>query len=145
MKKLKFPLLFAGVAVLSIMTNCMTSYAQPPQIFAQNFFPIVSDLNLSTEQKNELKQIQENTNSQLKTILNPQQQEKLQGIRTNRQNIREMFAQLNLTQEQRNQVQTIIRSAKEQSFQVLTEEQREQIRQQMNVRQRPTRFRRGNR
>ena len=99
-------------------------------------------LNLTQEQKNQLKQIRENTRSQIESVLTEEQRQKLQAAKQaggqqaggRRGKHRDVWASLNLTQEQKDAIKKIRQSAKEQMKNVLTPQQQAQLEQMMQNR-----------
>ncbi|MEB3180449.1 MAG: P pilus assembly/Cpx signaling pathway, periplasmic inhibitor/zinc-resistance associated protein [Nostocaceae cyanobacterium] len=91
-------------------------------------------LNLTQAQKDQLKQIRENTRSQIDTVLTEEQRQKLQAAKQAGGRRRGVWASLNLTQEQKDQIKAIRQSAKEQMKNVLTAEQQAQLEQMMKNR-----------
>lgn len=102
------------------------------------------DLNLTDEQKAQLKQIREATRSQIDAVLTPEQQAQLAAAKQQRQEgqpgqrvkkARGMWASLNLTADQKTRIQAIRQDAKQQMNAVLTPEQRQQLEQARQQRQ----------
>ncbi|MGQ4649670.1 hypothetical protein [Lyngbya aestuarii] len=136
MKIKLFPLL-AGVAAIAISAAPMIANAQGgPGKF--------SNLNLTSEQQTQLDQIRENADSQIETILSPEQAQQFQNIREQRQQGRRAMKALNLTEEQRNQMREVHQSARKQMEEVLTEEQLQQLRQQREAHRGEHRQEQGN-
>ena len=97
------------------------------------------NLNLTADQKAQLKTIRENTRSQINNVLTPDQQAKLAAAKQQRQQgqagqgehkARGVWASLNLTTDQKAQIKTIRQNAKQQMDAVFTPEQRQQLQQQ---------------
>ncbi|MBE9129141.1 MULTISPECIES: Spy/CpxP family protein refolding chaperone [unclassified Coleofasciculus] len=130
--KIKVLPLLASIAAIALTTAPMAVRAQPP---------FMEELNLTAEQKAQLEQIRESTDSQIEQILSPEQQQQFQTIRTERQRVRGAREALNLSDEQRDQMREIHQSAREQMQNVLTEEQRQQMREAMQSRRGEGRFR----
>ena len=96
-------------------------------------------LNLTPDQQARMKQIRQNTRSQLDGILTAEQRAQLQRDRQNkgtpragesRGMPRSPFTSLNLTAEQRSRIEAVMRSSKQQMDAILTPEQRQQMQQQ---------------
>jgi Spy/CpxP family protein refolding chaperone len=94
----------------------------------------LSNLNLTSEQKAQLEQIRNNIDSQIAGILTPEQQQKSQSIKAQRQQLHEAMKALNLTSEQKEQMHSIKESSRQQMDDLLTDEQRQQLRQEMGSR-----------
>lgn len=137
--KLKFFSLIAvittiGITATPIMAQVKPStIAKPNSLIAQNP-PMEEDLNLTAEQKEQLKQIQENTASQINSILNPEQQEQFQSLRGDPSNLSAYMEQLNLTDAQRSQIQVIMKSSRQEISQILTDEQNQMLQERREQR-----------
>lgn len=93
------------------------------------------DLNLTEQQRQQMRQIREETRAQIEAVLTPEQRAKLEAAREQRQNPREVMASLNLTEQQRAQMRTIREESKRKMDAVLTEQQRQQLEQMRQQRQ----------
>ena len=96
-------------------------------------------LNLTADQKAQLKQIHESTRSQIESVLTQTQRDQLAAAKQQRQQEQPgqrgqkahgIWASLNLTADQKAQIKTIRQNAKQQMDAVLTPEQRQQQQQQ---------------
>ncbi len=93
------------------------------------------NLNLTDDQKAQLKQIRESSRSQIDAILTPEQKTQLEAAKQQRQagqqgqKPRGMWAALNLTADQKAQIKAIRQDAKQKMDAVLTAEQRQQLEQ----------------
>ena len=94
------------------------------------------NLNLSADQKAQLKQIRESTRSQIDAILTPAQKDQLAAAKQQRQQGQQgqkphgARAALNLTADQKAKIKAIRQDAKQKMDAVLTAEQRQQLDQQ---------------
>lgn len=139
--KIKFFSLLAVVTTVGITTTPVVAQihssplVKPNSVLAQNL-PMEEELNLTVEQKEQLQQIQENTTWQIKSILNPQQQEQFQSLRSDRDrsNLRASIQQLNLTNTQRSQIRAIVKSSRQEMSQVLTDEQKQVLQERIQQR-----------
>lgn len=99
-------------------------------------------LNLTDAQKQQMRQIKEETRAQIQEVLTPEQRAQMETMKQNRQGqngqrqARQgqgrrggMMASLNLTEEQKARIKEIMQSQKARMDQVLTAEQRQQIEQ----------------
>lgn len=99
------------------------------------------NLNLTADQKAQLKQIRESTRTKIEAILTPEQKAQLAAAKQQRQQgqrgqkARGMWASLNLTADQKAQIKSIRQDAKQQMDAVLTAEQRQQLEQARQQRQ----------
>lgn len=137
MKRQWMPMV-AGAIAVALSATPMLVKAQdntiPPvpgnfQEFQQK---MAERLNLTQEQQNQLKQIRENTRSQIEAVLTQEQLQKLQAAKQaggRRGNRRDVWASLNLTQEQKNKIKEIRQSTKQQMQAVLTPEQQAKLQQ----------------
>ena len=93
------------------------------------------NLNLTADQKAQLKQIHESTRSQIDAVLTPEQKAQLAAAKQQRQQgqsgqkPRGVWASLNLTADQKAKIQAIRQDAKQKMDAVLTADQRQQLEQ----------------
>lgn len=105
------------------------------------------NLNLTDDQKSQLRQIQEETNQKIEEILTSEQRQKLKAAMPNRRggmqdNLggpnsssnrqgrpNDIFASLNLSDDQKNQIKQIMESSRDKMNSVLTDDQRQQLQQ----------------
>ena len=85
-------------------------------------------LNLSAEQKQQLKALRATIAQRVQSVLNEEQRSKLATARQSG-NHKGVWKSLNITADQKQQIHDIRKSAKEQSLAVLTPEQRTQLQQ----------------
>jgi Spy/CpxP family protein refolding chaperone len=130
MKRKLLPLL-AGIAAIAI--TAAPAFAQSTE--PSHDFPMLSELDLTEEQKSQLEAIWESSRSEIESLLTPEQQEQFQTVRQQRQELREAREELNLSSEQKDQIRSIMQSAREEARNVLTDEQRQELRQEMRSRQ----------
>jgi periplasmic protein CpxP/Spy len=115
--------------------------AQTPTAPAGQYSKRGINLNLTADQKAQLKQIRESTRSQIDAVLTQEQREQLAAAKQQRQQgqqgqkTRGMWASLNLTADQKAKVKAIRQDAKQKMDAVLTAEQRQQLEQQRQTRQ----------
>ena len=106
-----------------------------------------SNLNLTQEQREQIKKIHEETRQKIEAVLTPQQRERytaaLQSRRSEMQNgnrglnsssrgqgrPQNVLATLNLSKDQRSQIREIMESSRSQMNTILTDSQREQLQQ----------------
>lgn len=102
------------------------------------------NLNLTADQKAQLKQIRESTRSQIEAVLTPEQKAQIAAAKQQRQpgqpgqrvkKARGMWASLNLTDDQKAKIRAIRQEAKQQMDKVLTPEQRQQLEQDRQQKQ----------
>ncbi|WP_421656624.1 Spy/CpxP family protein refolding chaperone [Leptothermofonsia sp. ETS-13] len=87
-------------------------------------------LNLTEEQKTQLKQIRASTRAQIEAVLTEEQKTQLQTARQQRQKLGKNFSSLNLTDEQKSKIRAIRQEARKQMNAVLTAEQHQQLQRQ---------------
>ncbi len=87
-------------------------------------------LNLTEEQKAQLRQIKASTRAQIEAVLTEEQKTQLQTARQQGQKPGKNFSSLNLTDEQKSKIRAIRQEARRQMNAVLTTEQRQQLQQQ---------------
>lgn len=159
--KLKSLSLIAGAIALTLTATTFVVQAQDsspsplPGVDAQHKeWGPWQKLNLTADQKNQIKQIHASTRSQIEAILTPDQLAKLQAQQQARQERRQQrmaqgqgqspqgqhphgkrkhqggpFADLNLTANQKAQIKQIMESSKQQFQAVLTPQQQQQLKQ----------------
>ncbi|MEJ1932746.1 P pilus assembly/Cpx signaling pathway, periplasmic inhibitor/zinc-resistance associated protein [Nostoc sp. NIES-2111] len=145
--------LLAGAIALTLTTTPFAVHAQTnssaASVIAQGARkgPWES-LGLSNEQKARIKQIMDNSRTQIEAVFTPEQKAKLEAARQARQAQRQQgqrpqagrrgnVADLNLTQDQKNRIKSIRQSSKQQIEAVLTPEQRAKLQElKANRRQR---------
>ena len=88
----------------------------------------LASLNLSEQQKSQLKQIREQSRSQFEAILTPSQLSKLQAAKGTKVNRREVMSSLGLSEAQKSKMKDLRKSSMEQMKAVLTPEQQQQMR-----------------
>lgn len=145
--------LLAGAIALTLTTTPFAVHAQTNSSAA----PVIAQgarkgpwesLGLSNEQKSRIKQIMDNSRTQIEAVFTPEQKAKLEAARQARQAQRQQgqrpqagrrgnVADLNLTQDQKNRIKSIRQSSKQQIEAVLTPEQRAKLQElKANRRQR---------
>ena len=82
----------------------------------------LAKLNLTEEQKGQIKKIRESARQKMDTIFTPEQKAQWQAARKNRQE-----PNLNLTDEQKRQIKAIYREVESQMDAILTPEQQKQL------------------
>ncbi|MBW4667885.1 MAG: P pilus assembly/Cpx signaling pathway, periplasmic inhibitor/zinc-resistance associated protein [Cyanomargarita calcarea GSE-NOS-MK-12-04C] len=131
--KLKNLSLIAAAIALSLTATheakAQTNSPQPPQQVAPaQKKDAFERLGLTDAQKTQLKEIRENSKSQIEAILTPAQREQLKTAIQSGERKRG-FASLNLTSEQKTQIREIKQSSRQKMEAVLTPEQQEQLKQ----------------
>ncbi|MBD2040316.1 Spy/CpxP family protein refolding chaperone [Microcoleus sp. FACHB-672] len=86
-------------------------------------------LNLTEEQKEQMKLIKQAEREQMNNILTDEQKARLEAAKGNRENMRQVFESLNLTSEQQAQIQELRRESIEKMKSILTAEQLQQMEQ----------------
>lgn len=143
--KIKLMPMLAGAIALSAViapftVNAQTNpSAQPLLAQAQQRQGKKARLNLTDAQMQQMRQIKEDTITQMRAILTPEQQQRLEALKQerqgqnrqgpNRQGLRNLMAELNLSQEQKAQIQELMQRQKARMDEVLTAEQRQEIQQ----------------
>lgn len=138
--KTKLMPLLAGLITISAVATPLLVKAQdeapirPPQATQQHRQGQRSQLNLSDAQKQQLRQIEQDTRTQMQAVLTSEQQEKLktliqQNRQGNRQKHQDVWSQLNLSDAQKTKIQEIRQAQKTQMDAVFTPEQKQQMQQ----------------
>lgn len=86
-------------------------------------------LNLTEEQKEQMKLIKQAEREQMNNILTDEQKARLEAAKGNRENMRQVLSSLNLTPEQQAQIQEVRRASQEKMRSILTPEQLQQLEQ----------------
>ncbi|MBW4472364.1 MAG: hypothetical protein KME45_18620 [Stenomitos rutilans HA7619-LM2] len=141
----RFLLLPGALALaLSFVAPMLPVGAQSPSPSAGQYQKRGVNLNLTAEQKAQLKQIRESTRSQIDAVLTPEQKAQIAAAKQQRQagqpgqrvkKARGVWASLNLSADQKAKIQAIRQDAKQQRDAVLTPEQRQQLEQARQQRQ----------
>lgn len=143
--KIKLMPMLAGVVALSAVIAPFTVNAQtnpsvqPLLAQAQQRQGKKARLNLTDAQKQQMRQIKEDTRTKMQAILTPEQQQRLEALKQerqgqnaqgqNRQGRRNWMAELNLSEEQKGQIQELMQQQKARMDAVLTAEQRQEMQQ----------------
>ncbi|WP_017654480.1 Spy/CpxP family protein refolding chaperone [Fortiea contorta] len=146
--KLKVLSIAAGALALTLTATPFIAQAQPASPANQPGVEAPKkergpwkNLNLTEDQKNQLKTIRTNTRSRIEALLTPEQKQKLQEAKANRsrgqrpQGERSQggpFAFLNLSETQKTQIKQIMESSKQEMEAVLTPEQRQKLQEFKN-------------
>ncbi|MBD0344668.1 MAG: Spy/CpxP family protein refolding chaperone [Coleofasciculus sp. Co-bin14] len=142
--KIKLMPMLAGAVALSVVATPLIVQAQAntstqpllAQANRQDRQGKWDKLNLSEQQKEQLRQIQQETRAQMQALLTPEQQEQFNTAMQNRQG-RSGKTALNLSEEQKAQMRQIMEAKKSRMQAILTpaqQQQLEQMRQQSGQR-----------
>jgi len=101
-------------------------------------------LNLTDEQKAQMKEIKESARAQMEEILTPEQLQKLEAAKASGQKKRGVFRTLGLTDAQKAEMKKIKESKKAQFEAILTDEQKAQLQEMKQNRQNRRESRRQN-
>ncbi|PSB31889.1 hypothetical protein [Stenomitos frigidus] len=140
---MKRSLLLPGALALALSyaVPMLPVVAQTPTVPAERHQKRGVNLNLTADQKVQLKQIRESTRSQIESILTQEQKDQLAAAKQQRQQgqqgqkARGLWASLNLTADQKAKIKAIRQDAKQKMAAVFTPEQRQQLEQQRQQRQ----------
>jgi len=86
-------------------------------------------LNLTDQQKTQMRQIREATRAQIDSILTPEQRDKIKATREQREQNRQVWSSLNLTEDQKAQIKRIREESRQKMQAILTQEQQQQLQQ----------------
>ncbi len=125
MKFKYFALLFAIFSTFSIDTGILQ--AQQP---SQERTSRMEKIGLTTEQKDRVAQIKNNTRQQIEGILTEEQKSQYQNAFAAGKKPREAMQSANLSTEQKEKMKELRRSQREQISQLLTPEQKQKLREQ---------------
>jgi periplasmic protein CpxP/Spy len=98
-------------------------------------FPVIAQLNLTTDQEAKLAEIRQDTQTQLENILTAEQRQIFKTQMAQGATLRESIAAMTPSDEQRTQLRATFQSARQSASAVLTPEQRQQAREWMQSRQ----------
>jgi Spy/CpxP family protein refolding chaperone len=137
MIKIKLMPMLAGAVALTVVAtplvvNAQANTSNQPLLAQANRQDRQSkwdNLNLSEEQKQQLRQIQEETRAQMQALLTPEQQEQFKTAMQNRQGSRSGKTALNLSEEQKAQMRQIMEAKKSRMQAILTPAQQQQLEQ----------------
>jgi periplasmic protein CpxP/Spy len=144
MKIKPMPILVGAFAVAVVATplaiKAQTILSGKPLVAQADHHSPWDQLNLSDQQKTQLKQIQDDTRTQMEAVLTADQQAKLkaamqqhrqdQGQGQNHQRRQDSMASLNLSDEQKAKMKEIMQAQKTRMDAVFTPEQKQQMHQQ---------------
>jgi periplasmic protein CpxP/Spy len=137
--KSKLMSILAGAIALSfaatpLIVNAQANPNAPSPGEASQPFKKMEGLNLTQEQKDKMKEIRENTRTQIQGILTAEQQQQFQAAMQSGQRQRrgQVFASLNLTEEQKTKIREVMQTSKQNMRAVLTPEQQQQLEQFRN-------------
>ncbi|WP_421654788.1 Spy/CpxP family protein refolding chaperone [Leptothermofonsia sp. ETS-13] len=129
--KLKFVSIVASGVFLLTPFAAATAWAQNNPA---NSLPIMTGVNLTPQQENQLSQIRNQARSQIQSILTLEQRNQFITALQKGQSFRAAIAAMNLSSSQQTQLRTVFQSARKQMGDVLTPQQKQQFMQ--NVRSR---------
>jgi Spy/CpxP family protein refolding chaperone len=137
MIKIKLMPMLAGAVALTVVAtplvvNAQANTSNQPLLAQANRQDRQSKwdkLNLSEEQKQQLRQIHEETRAQMQALLTPEQQEQFNTAMQNRQGSRSGKTALNLSEEQKAQMRQIMEAKKSRMQAILTPAQQQQLEQ----------------
>ncbi|MDB9315306.1 Spy/CpxP family protein refolding chaperone [Spirulina sp. CS-785/01] len=139
--KLRVLPVLAGAVALTLTATAISANAQlnnNPQ-WENKRQELITELDLTQEQQDEMTAIRESTRSQLESLLTEEQQDTLRTAFEEGPGGRQAMRSLDLSPDQRDQVRSIMRASRDQMREVLTEEQQEQMRELMQSRRGPGR------
>ena len=116
------------IAIPSIVSAQSTPNQGTPTYTQKHHGGFWKKLNLSDDQKQQLKTIHANTKQQVQAVLTDDQRAQLAAAKQSG-NHKGVWKSLNLTPDQKQQIRSIHKSSREQSLAVLTSDQRTQLQQ----------------
>jgi periplasmic protein CpxP/Spy len=121
----------AGVVTASILPAAINAQTQSnqstPQQSGKRQGERWASLNLTEQQKAQMKQIHEQTKSQIQAVLTPDQASKLEAAKGQKGNRRELMSSLGLTEDQKARMKSIKQSSKDKMMAILTPAQQQQL------------------
>lgn len=118
----------AGTAVFVLLSTGIAANAEP-LTRSEIVPPMLSGIELTQQQENQLAQIRTQTRAQIESILTPDQKNQLKAALERGDGMRNAIASIDLSPEQKTQLRTIFQSVRTQLADIITPEQRQQIRQ----------------
>jgi periplasmic protein CpxP/Spy len=116
------------VLIGSLLSGALLLLPKLSQAQENRQFPVLEQLDLTTDQETQLSTIRRNTRSQLERIVSAEQQEIFKTKMTQGATLRESIAAMNLSADQRTQVRETLQAARQEAATVLTADQRQVIR-----------------
>jgi Spy/CpxP family protein refolding chaperone len=92
-------------------------------------FPLLSSLELTQQQEDQLTQLRSQVRGQIETVVTPKQIEQFKGALQEKKGLRTAISAMNLSTEQRSQLRSIFRNTRTEFAKVLTPEQKQKMRQ----------------
>jgi periplasmic protein CpxP/Spy len=133
---LKISLCLAGLLAFGLSyLPMLPSVAQSVSKSGERAERLANKLNLTEDQKAQMKQIKESTRTRIEAILTAEQKAQLQTAKQQGQRKREAFKSINLTEAQKEQIRGIRQETQQQMEAVLTPEQRQTLAQMRQERQ----------
>lgn len=124
--------LVAGIVGFVMTATPMTALAQSATSPTE-FFPVLENVNFSSEQQSQLTQLRQQTRSQLETIVSSEQRQQFRQSLTRGKGLWAAISAMQLSPNQKGQVRQVLRSSRQQLARIVTPAQRQQILQ--NLRQ----------
>jgi periplasmic protein CpxP/Spy len=137
---MKFKFLSGLILVAAAITTTASAiHAQlppnPGQFPARQGFPVrppdFKELNLTEEQKDRLKEVQEEIQSSINEILTTEQRDTLKQAVEAGKKPPEVLQSMSLSDEQKQKIQEVMESKKQKMSEILTTEQKQQLRERM--------------
>lgn len=115
----------AAIAATTIVMTPVVVKAQVP--FLSELFPVLSGVDLTTQQKIQLADLASNTQTQIEKIVSPDQRNQFQTALKQGKGFDEALAAMNITPDQQRQIQGVLTSTRTQLISTFTPVQRQKI------------------
>jgi uncharacterized protein YbbC (DUF1343 family) len=110
-----------------IATNIAPIAVKDKPIFTDFKIPLMSDIYLTEQQENQIKNLRRSARSQIEGTLTQLQKTQFNTAIVNGANIKADLSGMNLFSEQKSQIKTILQSSRQQLQSLLTHEQQQQF------------------
>jgi Spy/CpxP family protein refolding chaperone len=127
MKRQLISLLTGSLVLVASVVAILPVHADPLEM------PMLSGIELSQEQEDQLAAARQQVRSQLEAITTPEQQQQFRAALEQGQGLRAAIAAMDLSSEQRTQVRQVFQASRSQFSEILTPEQRQQLRQNLRT------------
>ncbi|NJP10618.1 MAG: hypothetical protein HC866_15030 [Leptolyngbyaceae cyanobacterium RU_5_1] len=96
--------------------------------------PVLSGIELTQQQEDQLAQARRQVRSQLEAIVSPEQRNQFKAALEQRDGLRDAIAAMNLSPEQKAQIRQVLQSSRSQFSGILTAQQKQQLWQNLRSR-----------
>lgn len=120
---------------LMLSTSILPLVARAGSDSANYLSPALAEVQLTPSQQTQLEALREQTQSQLKNLLTPEQQTQFNNALSQGNGVRSAARSLNLSFRQRRQMRNILQAMRSQLDTILTPEQKQQVQENLQTSQ----------